>query len=133
MTAGPRDTLSVLLGGRRSAAPTGSRRPFSSSSSHQNKKNAPGQLLRSAKSSSSAPMPTATKFLCVAVLGTSAFFYGWVKPRLEVLRDELLALRIERSILIKAVEECQRTHILKPARDDDSIDPCQAQMITQDE
>ena len=72
-------------------------------------------------------MPTATKFLCWAVFGYSAFFYGWVKPRLEALSDELVALRRERSILIKAVEECQRTHI--KARDD-SIDPSQAQ-ITQ--
>jgi len=71
-------------------------------------------------------MPTATKFLCLAVIGTSAFFYGWVKPRLEALSDEMVALRRERSILIKAVE-CQRTHI--KARDD-AIDPSQAQ-ITQ--
>jgi len=69
-------------------------------------------------------MPTATKFLCLSVIGTSAFFYGWVKPRLEALGEELVALRTERSILIKAVEECQRTHIKDR---DDSIDPSQAQ------
>ena len=50
-----------------------------------------------------------------------------MKPRLEALSDEMVALRRERSILIKAVEECQRTHI--KARDD-AIDPSQAQ-ITQ--
>ena len=72
-------------------------------------------------------MPTATKVLCLAVLGTSAFFYGWVKLRLEALSDEMVALRRERSILIKAVEECQRTHI---KAQDDSNDPSQAQ-ITQ--
>ena len=71
-------------------------------------------------------MPTATKFLCLSVLVTSAFFFGWMKPRLEALSDEMAALRRERSILIKAVE-CQRTHI--KARDD-SFDPSQAQ-ITQ--
>jgi len=68
-------------------------------------------------------MPTATKVLCLAVLGTSAFFYGWVKPRLEALSNEMVALRRERSILIKAVEECQRTHI---KAQDDSNDPSQA-------
>ena len=75
MTAAPRDP--VLLGGRQSA-PIGSRRPFSSSSrpsAFDNKdlsqnKNVPGQL----HSAKSVPMPTATKFLCLAVIGTSAFF-----------------------------------------------------------
>ena len=45
-----------------------------------------------------------------------------MKPRLEALSDEMVALRRERSILIKAVE-CKTTHITQ----DVLIDPSQAE------
>lgn len=103
------------------------RRPFTPSSrpsaadntDPSQNKNAPGQL-HSAKQST--PITTPTKVLCLAFVGTTAFFYFWFKPRLEAFSEELIALRRERSILIEAVEECQRTHI--KATDD----PSQAQV-----
>ncbi|KAG2539778.1 hypothetical protein PVAP13_9NG494300 [Panicum virgatum] len=71
--------MSGVIGGRRSG-PIGSRHSFTSSSrpsavdnmDPSQNKNVPDQL----HSAKSAPMPTATKFLCLSVLVTSAFFFS---------------------------------------------------------
>jgi hypothetical protein len=57
-----------------------------------------------------AKLLSLTKMSCVVMFGTATSLFFWVKPRLEALNDEVNALRRERSILIEAVEECQRAH-----------------------
>jgi len=46
----------------------------------------------------------------LTLFASAAIIYFWLNPRLEELGNELNALRRERSILIKAVEDCQREH-----------------------
>lgn len=54
---------------------------------------------------------TPARVASFVLFGASAVIYFWMLPRLKALGDELNALRIENSMLIKAKEECQRTHI----------------------
>ncbi|RCV04935.1 hypothetical protein SETIT_1G041100v2, partial [Setaria italica] len=89
--------------------PTGSRHHSSSSSAPSG--STPPPPINNKVRAEVASLLTLTKVASFVMFGIANFLYFLVKLRLEALIDEVNALRRERSILIKAVEECQRTHI----------------------
>ncbi|CAL5059567.1 unnamed protein product [Urochloa decumbens] len=110
LLAGPRGRRPGLTSSRHhsssSSASSGSPPPTNNKDLTQNN-NVPGEL-NSAKAAASRPAAIYTA--CFLLYGGAAFMYFWVKPRVEELRNEVSALRRERSTLIKALEECHRTH-----------------------
>ncbi|CAL4889268.1 unnamed protein product [Urochloa decumbens] len=89
-----------------SSAPSSSPPPLTNKDLTQNN-NVPGES-NSAKAAASRPV--VAYMACFMVYGAAAFMYFGVIPRAEELSNEVSALRRERSTLIEALEECQRTH-----------------------
>ncbi|CAL4889269.1 unnamed protein product [Urochloa decumbens] len=92
-----------------SSAPSGSAPPPPTNSKEltQNK-NVPGEL-NSAKAASVRKLAIMASLASFMLFGTGFLLLFSVMPRIEALSDEVRDLRRQRSILIKALEERQRT------------------------
>lgn len=69
------------------------------------------RLLHDSTSPKQSSRPPAAKFAYFSLFAAMGFLYFSVMPRTRELYEKWVALLIEREALIKAVEECQRTHM----------------------